>query len=175
MMPERLLLLDVFLVEQADVDDDLVRFGTRVRLETDAQPAVALGGMVVALGGDGVGKGEETRAPTAFFGQPLDEQLVLVFEHLVEALAADVARGRPVDGVGERHVVGGDRLGDGARRAADVEKLPGDFLARADLGERAVLGGIQIDLERLLVHCAVAVHSGHHIESRSDFFRRRGP
>ncbi len=60
---QRLLLLDVFLIQHADVDDDLVRLGARVRLVADAQPAVALGGVVVALGGDGVGEGEEARAP----------------------------------------------------------------------------------------------------------------
>ena len=157
---QRLLLLDVLLIEQPDVDDDLVGFGARVRLEADAQPAMAFGGFVVALGSDGVGESEETRPARALVGEALLEQLVLVFEHLVEPLAADVARRRPVDGVGKRHVVGGDRLGDGARRPADVEEPPGHLLACADLGERAVFGGVQIDLERLLIHQVVAVHQG---------------
>ena len=61
--PERLLLLHVFLIEHPHVDDDLVRLRARVRLEADAQPAVALARGGVALGRDGVGEGEKAGAP----------------------------------------------------------------------------------------------------------------
>ena len=166
---QRLLLLDVLLVQHAHVDDDLVRFRARVRLVADAHPAVALAGVVVGLGGHGVGKGKKARPPAALVRQPLDEQIVLVFEHLVEPLAADVARTGPVDGVGKRHVVGRDRLGDGARRAADVEKLPRDLLARADFREGAVLRGVEIDLERLFIDRVIPFLPRHH---HTDVHRR---
>ena len=37
---ERLLLIDVRLVEHPDVDDDLARFVARLFLKADAQPAM---------------------------------------------------------------------------------------------------------------------------------------
>src|SRR5262249_30697314 len=67
-----------------------------------------------------------------------------------EALAADVALRGAVEAVADRHVVGGDRLGDGARRSAGGEERASDLLAAADLGERAVGSTVQIQRERLL-------------------------
>ena len=71
--------------------------------------------------------------------EPLDQELVFVVQHQLQALARDVARRLAVDGVAEDHVVGGDRLGDGPRGPAGLEELARDLLAGADLGERAVL------------------------------------
>ena len=72
-------------------------------------------------------------------------------EHGFQPLAADITLGVAVNGVADRHVVGGDGLGDGARRAAHAEKPARHLLARADFGKGAVLAGIQIDLQRLLM------------------------
>src|SRR5204862_1952203 len=47
--------------------------------------------------------------------------------------------------------VGRHGLGDGAGGAADAEKSARDFLARANLCKRPVLGRIEIDLQRLSV------------------------
>ena len=54
-----------------------------------------------------------------------------------------------VDGVAHRHVVGRHALGDRAGGAADAEEPAHHFLARADLGKRAVAARIEIDPERL--------------------------
>ncbi len=88
-----------------------------------------------------------------------------MIEHGFQALAADVTIGVAVNGVADRHVVGGNGFGDGAGRAADAEEPARHLLSRADLGEGAVLAGIQVDLERLLMRaenfsCFVVSHSG---------------
>jgi hypothetical protein len=86
-------------------------------------------------------------------GRPeaLLQQPVLVLRHAFQTLAAHVAPGRAVDGVAERHVVGGDGLGHGARRPAHPEEPTGHLLAGADLREHTVLGWVQVDLEGVLV------------------------
>ena len=49
-----LLLLEIFVVQHADMDDDLGRHVAGTRLEADAHPAVAVVAMDVALRGHGV-------------------------------------------------------------------------------------------------------------------------
>ncbi len=86
-----------------------------------------------------------------FSGQALQQQAVFVIEHRLQALAADIAIGVAVNGVADDHVVGRNGFGDGAGRAADAEEPAGHFLSGADFGEGAVLGRVQVDLERLLM------------------------
>ncbi len=148
---ERLLLLEVLLVQHPDVDEDLRGLRAGLGLEADAHPAMGLARMKLAVRGDGIGKDEEAGGLAALGVEPLAHQVVLVLEHGLEALAADVAVAMAVDGVADDHVVGGNALCDGPGSAADAEEPPGDLLARADLGKRAILGGIEVDAEGLLV------------------------
>ena len=90
------------------------------------------------------------RAPARGF-EPFQEQRVFVLEHRLQPLPADVTFARTINRVAHGHVVGRNRFGDGAGRAADAEKPARDLLPRADLGEGAVFRRVQIDLERLLV------------------------
>src|SRR6185436_2100827 len=76
---------------------------------------------------------------------------IFMIEHAVEALAGDITFRGAIDGIADGHVVSGDGLGDGARRAANAEKPAGDFLPCANLGERSVLRVVEIDLQRLLM------------------------
>ncbi len=99
----------------------------------------------------GIGKDKEFDAGAPLLAQPLQQQLILVVQHALQALSAHVAIGMPVDRVAHRHVVGRNRLGNCARRSADTEKPPRDFLPGPDLGKDAVFARIEIHLERLLV------------------------
>ena len=104
-----------------------------------------------AAGRDRIGEDKKSALASQFLVQSLDEQSIFVIEHRLETIAADVTIGRAVDRIAESHVVGRHRLRHRARRAADMEKAPGHFLAGADLREGAVLLRVEIDLERLLV------------------------
>jgi hypothetical protein len=99
----------------------------------------------------GIGKDKKFDAGAPLPGQPLQQQLILVVQHALQARSAHVAIGMPVDRVAHRHVVGRDRLGNCAGRTADPEEPPRDFLPGPDLGKDAVLARIEIHLERLLV------------------------
>ena len=96
-------------------------------------------------------KTKKVRSSPEFLVQAFDQQTVLVIEHGLEALSADIAVGWSVNRVAKRHVVGRHRFRDGPGRAADMEKAARHLLASADLGERSVFLRIEIDLERFLV------------------------
>jgi len=110
-----------------------------------------------ALRGDGLGEGEETGVGAALFAKAFKDQGILVVEHGLEPLASDVALAFAINGVAHLHVVGGDRLGNSAGRAADSEEPAGHLLSRADFGEGAVGGFVEIDTERLLVRADALV------------------
>ena len=74
----------------------------------------------------------------------------LVVEHGLQPLPADVPFRGAVEGVADRHVVGRNGLGHCPGRAADREEPPGDLLAAADLGERAVRRGVEVDRQGFL-------------------------
>jgi len=139
------LLRDGRLVPHAHVDDDVAGRGVGFELEAHAHPAVAFAGAFVVGGRDGVGVNEKRAAVAAGFIEPFGQQLVFVVEHLLQALARDIAAGLAVDVVAELHVVGRHALGDGARRPASLEKLPRHLLPRADFGKGAVNFGVEID------------------------------
>src|SRR5258706_14964107 len=103
------------------MDDHLGAFPVRSRLEPDSEPAVPALASRVAACGHRIGEGEEGGPAAASRAELLDEPGALAVEHRLEALAADVAIGWTVQRVADRHVVRGDRLGDPAGRAADVE------------------------------------------------------
>jgi hypothetical protein len=99
------------------------------------------------LGGGGIRKGKERGAFAAGLIQALHQTFELVVEHGLQTLAAAVVLGRTVNAIADGHVVCGNGLGDGARGFAGVEKPTGDLLAGADLGKRAVLAAVEIDLQ----------------------------
>ena len=156
---ESLLLLKVGLVEHPDVDDDVVGLGLGGRLKADPHPSVGFVLGLVRTCGDRVGEGEECPLRPDLLVQALDEKVILVIEHFAEALATHEPRALPVDRVRECHVVGGDRLGHGPRRAPHVKEPPRDFLTSPDLGEGAVDRFGHVDLKRLLVGLQVEMRA----------------
>src|SRR5262249_18418069 len=86
-----------------------------------------------------------------FLIETLDEEIVLVIEHGLKTDATDIALRRSIDRITECHVVSGHGLRDRARRATYAKKSPCYFLPGANLGKRPILGGVEIDLEGLLV------------------------
>ncbi len=133
--------------------NDLRRILVRLGLKANAQPAMGVVLPRVTARHNGIGENEKLGRRAALRCQALHQQLVLVFQHRFQTLPADITIDVTINRVADRHVVGGDGLGDGARRAADAEEPARDLLARADLGEGAILAGIEVDLQRLLM-CA---------------------
>src|SRR5450631_3856465 len=80
----------------------------------------------------------------------------------------------PVDRVADCHVVSGNALGDGSGRAANAKEPTHDLLARADLGERAVAAGVQIDGQGLAMRVEQAVSNERGAGCHERTFSRRG-
>ena len=148
--PQRFLLSLGFRIEQTGVQEDLARLAARPVLELDAQPALAVHPPRVAARRHRVGEHEERGLLPAGPRQGLPQRGVLVLEHLLQSLAAHVAVALAVDAVAHRHVVGADGLGDRAGRAADGEEPARHLLPGADLGQRPVPAGVEIELQGLL-------------------------
>src|SRR5205085_8694651 len=149
--PERFLLVDIRFIEHPDVDDNLARLTAGLLLKTDPEPAVRFVVLFETARGHCVRKHKKGPKAAELFVKALDQQVVLVIQHCLKTIAAHVTVCRSVNGIAESHVVGGHRLGDGPRRAADMEKSPGDFLPGSDFRESAVLLRVEIYLERLFV------------------------
>ena len=159
--PQCLLLARVVLVPHPGVNDDVDRRTARNGLKPDPEPAMTFFLARVTFRGHGVGEHEKCRLLAARLVEPLQQQAPFVVEHRLQPFPADVPFHRAVDGVGHRHVVGRYRFGHRAGRAADPEKPPGHLLSRADLRERAVLVGVEVDGQRLLMSIRmVFVHGG---------------
>src|SRR5437588_6296269 len=145
------------------MNDDLARLAAGLLLETDAEPAVRLVVLLETARRHRVGEHKKCAEAAELSIETLDEQFVFVIEHRLEASAAHVAIGRSVNGIAERHVVGGHGFRDRAGSAAHMEKTAGHLLSGADLREGPILLRIEIDLERLLVraeiHFRVHTHS----------------
>ena len=107
---------------------------------------------VVRRGGDRVSEREEAGGRAAVGGEPVDEQLIFMAEHLLEPLTGDVTPGVPVDGVTDAHVVSRHALGHGAGGAAGLEEVADDLLPRSDLGEGSVSRPVEIDGQGLAGH-----------------------
>ena len=144
---DRLLLERVRGVEQPDVEDEVARLGPAGVLEPDRHPAVAVVAAREGTGRDRVGEGEEPCPLAAGEVEPLPQERELVVEHLLDALPRHVPWRLAVDRVAEGHVVGRHGLGDRARGPTDREEPAGHLLAGADLGERAVDLGVEIERE----------------------------
>ena len=82
---ERFLFADIFVIEQADMDDDLRRLAVIIGLETDAEPPVAFDIARETVRGDGVRKHEERATIPARGVQTLEQQIEFVIEHRREA------------------------------------------------------------------------------------------
>src|SRR4029450_7436872 len=111
--PERLLLRQVLTVEHPYMDDHLGRRTSGLMLESDAEPSMAFLAVLKALRRDGVSKHEKSRRGPSLAGQPFHQKPVLVIEHLLKPIPADVAVARSVDGGAHGHVVSRHGLGDG--------------------------------------------------------------
>src|SRR2546427_823242 len=141
---------DRLLVEDFRRLHDLAEPLRGMRRDPPAEPAAPALVASETASGDGIREGEEALALASLLAELAHELRELEGEHRLEALAADVALGSAVETVAHRHVVGGDRLGDGSRRTPGGEERAGDFLAAPDLGERAVRSSVEIERERLL-------------------------
>ena len=155
---QRLLVLDALRTVQGDVEVDLRRFGARVVLEADADPALAVGLVRVAARGHRIGECEKGRGRTALYVELLDHQLEFMRQHLREALAADVARRVAVHRITDLHVVGRDRFGEGAGGTAHPEEPARGLLPRPNLGNGAVLMRVHVDGQRFVIGVRRAFH-----------------
>ena len=165
---ERLLLRGVLEIEHAHVDHDLLARAAGLGLKLHAHPAVTLVVAAEAARRHRVREREERGLFAALRAEALEVQALLVVEHCFQALAAHVPTATAVDRVADLHVVGRDALRDRARGTAREEKPAHDLLARADLGERAVEPGVEIDLQGLFArrdgmcdHVPLSFECGH--------------
>ncbi len=133
------------------MNDDLARFAAGRRLKTNTQPTVRFVVLLETSGRNGVRENKKCALVSKLFFQALQQKVVLVVEHCVQAHPTHVTIGRSVDRVAEGHVVSRHRFCNRPGGAADVKKSARYFLPRADFGERSVLRPIEIDLERLTV------------------------
>ena len=79
--PQGFLFADVFLVEQADMDDDFRRGLVRAGLEAHAQPAVTFLLPGEAVSGDRVGEHKEGAFVAARLIEALEEQVEFIIQH----------------------------------------------------------------------------------------------
>src|SRR5213082_136286 len=145
------------------MNDDLARLAAGFLLETHAEPAVGLVVLLETACRHGVGENKKCAEAAELFIETLDEQFVFVIEHRLETSAAHVAIGRSVNGIAERHVVGGHGFRDRAGSAAHMEKTARPLPSGADLREGPVRLRVEIDVERLParaeIHLRVHTHS----------------
>ena len=80
---ERFLLLGVPFVEHANVNDYLAWFGARLRLKSNAEPAVRFVTLLEAARRHRVREDEESPLVSQLFVEPLDQEIVLVIEHRI--------------------------------------------------------------------------------------------
>ena len=102
------------------MDDHVVRRLVRGGLEAYTDPAVTAVHLLEGARGDGVRVGEEALGRVVFPIEPVDDEPVLVAQHVPQAaFAHEAITGlRAVDRVAEVLVVGAHRLGDRLRCAA---------------------------------------------------------
>jgi|GEM_PF-3765342 len=89
---------------------------------------------------------------------------MLIVQHGLQSLAANVAQSATINRIADFHVVGRDALGDRARAAAHSKKPADYLLSRTDLGKGSVTPLVQIDVEGFLVRIddlAVMTAIGH--------------
>src|SRR5262249_62269374 len=155
---ERFLLSRGILVEEKHVDENIGGCATGLRLESDAEPALAVLVARIASRGNRVGENEEGASIAAPWPEPFEKEPILALEHRRESLAAHVAVARSIHRVAHRGVVCRDGPRHRSRGAADVKEPARHFLACADLREGSVPGGIEVDLERLLLRRGTRHH-----------------
>ena len=127
------------------MQNDLARLGLRLILEADTDPRVALPLAIMRGGRDRIGEREESGHRATFRLEAIDQEAVLVVEHLLKPLTRDVALWVAVDGVADAHIIGRDALRHRARGTARLKEVPDHFLAGPNLSERPVGGPIKVD------------------------------
>ena len=70
---QRLLLIDIRLIEHSDMDDDLARFPARPGLKPHSEPAVRFVVFLETSGRDGVRENKKRPLVSEFFAQPLHQ------------------------------------------------------------------------------------------------------
>ena len=145
-----LLLRRVLEVEHAHMHHDLLGLAAGLGLKLHPHPAVTVVVTAKTARRHRVREGKEGRLRAALRAESLEVQALLVVEHGLETLAANIAPATAVDRVADLHVVGRDAFGDRAGGAARKKEPAHDFLARTDLGKRAVKTRVEIDLEGLV-------------------------
>ena len=132
------------------MEDDVIGFLTRGTLKSNSHPAQAILLPTVTAGGHRIGKHKKARFIPALYGQPFVQQAVLVFEHVMQALLADVPAGLAINRIAHRHVIGAHTFSYRTGRSANAEEPPRHFLPGANLSKGAVLVAVKIDRLRFL-------------------------
>ena len=131
------------------MENDVAEFRTGGVLETQAHPAVGFIVAAEASRRNGIRKNKESPVVSCCGSQAFDEELLLVFQHGLEALAAHIAARGTIDGVAEGHVVGGHGFCNSSSSTSCREEVPGHLLTGSDFGECAVESVVQIHPQRL--------------------------
>ena len=105
----------------------------------------------MASSGHRIGKSKKGTPIPPLLTQPLQQQLVLVFQHFFQTFARDKTVGRPIDRITEGHVIGRHALGHCAGRPARLKKPTCHLLPRSNLRNRAVVASGEINLPGLFV------------------------
>ena len=105
---ESFLLEEILGIQHADMENDVAEFRTGGMLEAQAHPAMGFIVAAEAARRDGIRKNKESPVVSCCGSQSFDKELLLVFQHGLEALAAHIAARGTIDGIAEGHVVGGN-------------------------------------------------------------------
>lgn len=101
------LLVRVILVEHAYMNNNDAVFGLWSCLKANTHPGVALVCTEIILCRNGIGKSKKTRTVTALFSKSFAGKLLLILQHRLKPLTADIAFTITINGVANLHVIGG--------------------------------------------------------------------
>lgn len=138
---------------QSCVHDDLIGRTIGISLKLQPKPAMALNGLVEINSGHRIGEGKEVFVRVVFAVQALFHQVVLVFEHFLDAAFAHITAVLffSINGIRKVLVISADCLGDGSRGTTRSKEMSNDFLACANFSKGPVEVLIQVYPERLLL------------------------
>src|SRR4030095_1654067 len=134
-----------------NMDNNLAWLPPGLGLKPHAQPAMPFITFFETARRDGIREDKERFLGAEFSIQSFDQKIVLAVEHCLETNTTHVAVSRSINGIAKCHVIGRHCLGDCAGCAPDAEEPARYLLSRANFSEGAILRGIQIDVEGLLV------------------------
>lgn len=107
---EGVLLATRVLIPETKMEDDLAWLGLGMVLKADADPRVPLPFTVMRGRRHRVGEGEEAGHRATFSLQSIDQESVLMVEHLLQPLTGNIALRVAVDRVADTHIIGGNTL-----------------------------------------------------------------